>query len=156
MIRELKLFPHLISTRGKQTTTRRVWESPNSCERWRYDFLGLAATDSRTASMLAWDMVTAELPLCVLCSVHGIQCYTCAAQISWACCWVYHVIGAQTPDRIGGGGDHDLASYQNRTILIFFCSGVKTIPPGNWYFYHIKWQNVVTKHGKGEGCRSNN
>ena len=32
-------------------------------------FWGLPATDSRTASMLAWDMVTAELPLCVLCSV---------------------------------------------------------------------------------------
>ena len=32
-------------------------------------FLGLAATDSRTALILAWDMVTAELPLCVLCTV---------------------------------------------------------------------------------------
>ena len=32
---------------------------------------GLAATDSRTESILAWDMMTAESQLCVLCSVHG-------------------------------------------------------------------------------------
>ena len=37
---------------------------------------------------------------------------------------------------------YDLASSQNWRILIF-CSGVNTIPTGNWYFYHIKWQNVV-------------
>ena len=51
-----------------------VGESTNSFERWRQHFFrGVAATDSRTASMPAWDMVTAELTLCVLCSVHGTR-----------------------------------------------------------------------------------
>ena len=36
-------------------------------------FWGLAETDLRTESISAWDMVTAELLLCVLCSVHGTR-----------------------------------------------------------------------------------
>ena len=36
-------------------------------------FGGVAATDSRTESILAWDMGTAELLLCVLCSVRGTR-----------------------------------------------------------------------------------
>ena len=50
-----------------------VGESTNSFERWRQHFFGrrgVAATDSRTESILARDMVTAELPLC---SVHGTR-----------------------------------------------------------------------------------
>ena len=69
-------------------------------------FGGLAATDSRTESILAWDMVTAELLLCVLCSVHGTR----AIQVlqvhkdhnELAAGW-HHVIGVQIHDRIGGG-----------------------------------------------------